>query len=628
LARKKIGENLTPQLSQPIFTNEKFSLTPPLQGRVEYINTRSGCYGVYVSGTFCQEGKVYHTKLYLGKVENQVNNIYYSKKYDRYFKFSLEDGFDEFIDPQYIQLASIPKNYHLNFGDIWMIDQTYKQTGLESVLNTLIPDSADTLKALVAYRLSTKNDAYCHAEEWYRKSYANKLYPQARLDSPRISEFHAILGEEDNYRKFFRFYLNLIGKKEIFNDNKPIPILIDSTGIPNSINTHLTAINNHNGKVSNEMRIIYVVDKNSKLPIFFRYVPGNIVDNSTLITTMNNLMTYDINIDIAIMDAGYCSMNNLKQLLDNNIPFLLRMSKNRKDYKQLMIEHGHNLLKSEYALSYGERGLFGKKVEITLFDKQVYAYVMLDIDKMRIDLNQKLVNSSFDNQEELISQNFIDSAGRFILLSSQEYNINDILPLYYTRQIIEQVFDIGKSYTGMTPIRGHSEDTIRGILLISFLATAIYSYISHGLVGSKYSTQSALICMHNHGIKFFESVTVLEELTKQQKEIYSQLKLECPYPLESDNPFQNAPFTVSPAKKKRGRPAGRCNKSSNHQDEPAIDTSQFAEAKRLRGRPKGSKNKPKDEPAIETSQFAEAKRLRGRPKGSKNKPKDEPGVMR
>jgi hypothetical protein len=561
------------QLIQAVFTNEKFSLNPPLQGRIEYINRPSGCYGVYISGTFCKEGRVYHDKIYLGKVENQINNIYYSKKYDRYFRFTLKNGFDELNDHKNIQLTSIPKNYYLNFGDIWMIDQTYKQTGLESVLNNLSPESADSLKALVAYRLLTNNDVYYHAEEWYRKSYANKIYPKACLELPKISEIHMILGQEENYRKFFDSYLNLIVKKDIFNDNKPIAILINSTGIPNSINSYLTAINNHNNKVSNQIRIIYLVDKNSKLPIFFSYVPGNILDKSSLITTIDILKTYDIDIDIVNIDDDYFLNNNLNQLLDNNIPFLVKMTKNMKDYQRLMLEHGLNLMKPEYGLSYGDRAFFGKKVELTLFDRQLYAYIMLDVIEMSTELNQNLVNSTLDNQEELLSQNFIDSAGRFILLSSQNYNINDILPLYHTRQIIEQFFDVNKFYTDIAQFSSHSEETIRGILLISFIATTIYSHITHGLEGSKYSTQSALIYMHNHSIKFFESLTVLEKLTDQQKEIYSLLKLECPYPLESDIPFQKAPFQVSADKKPRGRPSGISDKSSNHQEDPALEPS-------------------------------------------------------
>ena len=69
---------------------------------------------------------------------------------------------------------------------------------------------------------------------------------------------------------------------------------------------------------------------------------------------------------------------------------------------------------------------------------------------------------------------------------------------------------------------------------------------------------------------------------------------------------------VPSQKRSRGRPKGSKNKPK---DTPADPT---PSQKRPRGRPKGSKNKPKDTPA---DPIPSQKRPRGRPKGSKNKPK-------
>jgi transposase len=61
------------------------------------------------------------------------------------------------------------------------------------------------------------------------------------------------------------------------------------------------------------------------LPIYFRYVAGNIVDVSTLQTTVNELKAQGINLRHGILDAGYCSQKNIKILMKDNIPFLTRM---------------------------------------------------------------------------------------------------------------------------------------------------------------------------------------------------------------------------------------------------------------------------------------------------------------
>lgn len=285
----------------------------PLPGYVSCQQKPSGIYGIWFKNSYLVDGKVRHDSLYLGKVVNQNEGIFYRDKIG-YFTFTTEKGFGkpdnkgELCSP--ISPPKYPVSTSLHFGDIWMLDQIFKQIGLDKVMENLVPGSGDTLKSLVAFRL-LKNDAYCYAGQWYQRSYAAALYPNAVLDSPRISEFQKIIGQENNYRKFFKSYLEIITKKEEVNDQITIPILIDSTGLQNDIKTHLTAINNHNGLVNNEIRLIYIVDQETKLPIYFRYVSGNIIDNTTLIPTINMLKAYNINVKLALMDAGYSCFKNL-----------------------------------------------------------------------------------------------------------------------------------------------------------------------------------------------------------------------------------------------------------------------------------------------------------------------------
>lgn len=49
--------------------------------------------------------------------------------------------------------------------------------------------------------------------------------------------------------------------------------------------------------------MIYVVQQGTNLPLFFRHVPGNVIDVSTLIRTIAELKAYGINTKFAILDA-------------------------------------------------------------------------------------------------------------------------------------------------------------------------------------------------------------------------------------------------------------------------------------------------------------------------------------
>jgi transposase len=49
----------------------------------------------------------------------------------------------------------------------------------------------------------------------------------------------------------------------------------------------------------------------------------------------------------------------------------------------------------------------------------------------------------------------------FILTSTIDVQNNEILPCYYTRQTVEQIFDYLKNEADILPIRVHSEHAFR-----------------------------------------------------------------------------------------------------------------------------------------------------------------------
>ena len=109
-------------------------------------------------------------------------------------------------------------------------------------------------------------------------NYANVLYPNANLTSQKISDFLASLGKEENLSTYFDAHLKWV--KENACDNPAVRI--DSTGLPNSIHFPLTAVSNHNGRISREVRMTTILQRDSGYPLMFRVNPGNIVDCSTL----------------------------------------------------------------------------------------------------------------------------------------------------------------------------------------------------------------------------------------------------------------------------------------------------------------------------------------------------------
>ena len=109
-----------------------------------------------------------------------------------------------------------------------------------------------------------------HAKDWYEGSYARIAYPKALLESPRISDMLSALGGEIVQRRFFETYIAYL-KKSTAEAGKGY-VLIDSTGLPNDIRLPITAVSNHNGEINNEVRLIYVVQRGTGMPIYMRYI--------------------------------------------------------------------------------------------------------------------------------------------------------------------------------------------------------------------------------------------------------------------------------------------------------------------------------------------------------------------
>jgi len=288
-------------------------------------------------------GKKDNQPQYLGRVIDKEQGIYRNAERG-VFKYSLKDGFST-VSP-----ASQPQKEEkliLDFGDAYVLYRVLQEHGYWELFRAILPGWEDTLCAMLFYRL-LRGGASCYAYDWWAESYLRVVCPNAKVESQRVSEFFVALGNERVQQEFFHRYL-----AKVCEGQKNHGILIDSTGMPNDIHFPLTAINNHNGVISNETRLILVVDRLTKLPLLYRYNAGNIVDVSTLKSTILELSAYGVSVDFSILDAGYYSDKNVKSLYADGIRFITRLAPNRKLYKNLVADHAETLESMSNAGFYG-----------------------------------------------------------------------------------------------------------------------------------------------------------------------------------------------------------------------------------------------------------------------------------
>ncbi len=492
------------------------------------------------------DGKVTIDQVSLGRVIDKEKHIFHNKK--RGF-FSYDVNSDQYGE---VDIATMPeikrKNRKekaiLTFGNAWFLDWFIKEINMYDAIGALGYGNTDSVRAMVMFYILSQMANY-YAEEWLEDSYAHILYPNANLSSQRVSDLLEAIGDETSYRAFFhRYFLDVVNKTEGGED-----ILIDSTGLPNNIHFPLTAISNHNGKISNEVRLIYVVQRESNLPLYFKYIPGNVIDVSTLSRTIKELKAYNVDTKFAILDAGYLTEANTKELYDNNISFISRLPEKTNLYKKLISEFSPKLEDEKNLVEYNGRYVYlirarvvlnGSESRILRDDEEplpgegniAYAYVGRDIEMQSMEASRIFDNAKAYGYSTEELHRIRMMKGLFVLYSSRPIKVIEILAKYYTRQQIEQVFDLCKNNTKMLPLRTQTEETFRGHLVLAFIASVIVKILQEKLKNTKMNPQGVFFSLSNQRCKVFDGRVITCEFTRKSNDVLKFFKLKCPVEIE------------------------------------------------------------------------------------------------
>jgi transposase len=396
-----------------------------------------------------------------------------------------------------------------DFGNGFFIQESIKQSAIYEPLSNFIKQFPELI-SLMAYRLCQPGPMY-HCSLWLSGNVLSSLNPNLKLSSQDISRLLASLGEESVQRSFFEGYLKQKGQG---SKN----VIIDATSLPNNIQSNWSAWGYSDGGVEMQFRFHCVVDQVTKTPLFYRYVPGNISDISTLQGTIHELKAMGVKQSFALVDSGYCSEDNIQFLREQCIDFLMRLPSGRCLYKDIIRLHAKQIEDPQNACRYGKRTLFIARHEAKLYGEVVHVYLILDAQKKAKDL-EKWIETRNAQPEKGNDQFSFDSAGIFMLISSKIIPTEEVLSAYYTRQSVEQLFGFSKSDLELLPIRCHSEATIRGYLFLQFLLLIVFVEIRQKLA-ELVTVEEAVMILASLKCKVYQKTIIVQELTKHQKSIF------------------------------------------------------------------------------------------------------------
>lgn len=412
-----------------------------------------------------------------------------------------------------------PEKLVLDFGDVFLLHNFLETAGVVPLIRQVFAGKTDFLLALLSYRLCY-GSAMQYAGVWFDGSYAKMQYKHVNLSSQRISEFLKEIGEERLQRSFFREYVTR------FSSAKK-GVVIDTTSLPSQIHIPPVAWGRSGEEIDKQIRFLLVVDAENSNPLFFRYLPGNIVDVSSLSNTIEEMHKLGIRQTHVYLDAGFFSEENLRELYGKHIQFLTRLPSSRCSYKELIRNETKDLESIPNAVKCGKRILFLKQKKISLFENDAYAHIVLDPERRGREI-KKLLLQTMDEKDgnEDLEYEFMNQ-GIMILVSSYEIKKEDVVQTYYLRQKAEMLFGFSKDDLNLLPVRVHAEQSLRGFLFLQFIALLAFIQLKNR-IGQDHTVEEALLTMRNLKCKVYEDEILIGELTKQQKKITEKLNLLVP----------------------------------------------------------------------------------------------------
>ncbi len=113
------------------------------------------------------------------------------------------------------------------------------------------------------------------------------------------------------------------------------------------------------------------------------------------------------------------------------------------------------------------------------------------------------------------------------MISSIDLPMDEVVPFYYSRQAAEQLFKFSKDDLELLPLRIHKEESMRGYLLLIFITLIVFLLLKKKL-GKKTTVEEALLVLRNLKVKVFKDEIIVQELTKEQRQLFEKFEILVP----------------------------------------------------------------------------------------------------
>ena len=392
-------------------------------------------------------------------------------------KITVQDGFipNAYGSRKVLPLRPIVKNY----GAYVILEQL--SNSLTDNLKQSFPDIYREVSVLAMLQLVTGCKGKRIKRE-YEASYLNDLHPDLPCSDYTIRTLISKLSQrQSDMEDFMKCYVRS-GKEMLFDGTSIFTKASDSYAEKGYNPAHSS---------ETQIRLLYIFDRTSYMPVFYRMLPGNIADKSALKET---ILASGCRNCIIIGDKGFFSKNNVSFLMEHGFSFILPLQSNTKlipdEFTNNPDDH-----KFDGCFTYKKRIIWHKSFEYGIKGNVVHIY-RDDSRKSREEydfMKKKEVDYECSENVEIFDNK---RRGMFAFISNTGNSAKQDYFSYKERWDIEQCFDYLKNTVNIGPSHKRTNAQLAAWAFISHISLLYFYGIVRALreseLNEEYSPEDIL----------------------------------------------------------------------------------------------------------------------------------------
>jgi transposase len=455
-------------------------------------------------------------------------------------------------------------NSYKFIGATYLLDQIALKIGLKDDLKELFPDNYLKIISLSYYLTLENENSFYRFKKW---SLTHHHPYNKEITSQRVSDLLTTITENDKLELFKR-QANRIQENE--------SLAYDTTSISSysEIIKQEKLGHNKDGDDLAQINLALVLSEKSLLPAYYKILPSNINDVTTLEKLLTDINKIGIKDAKFVLDSGYYSANNIFRLHKNGYKYIVGIKNNityvskriaeldRQKFNKTNFIPTHEVYYHSYEVFvpiYTNNNSFNL---INIQKVKSYLHIYFDPYKANVEtvkFNKKLHNAldklkdgtATINEKNLLTKfctfnytqntdsfavnfntdiinNEISKFGYFSLLSNMKLTSKKILEIYREKDVIEKSFNNLKNRLNLQQKSVYSYKNLEGEIFLQYISLIFIFYIhKHMKINNLYKNYSletfldqldtiAIYDYKNSGIHY-------SEITKKQIELYKYM---------------------------------------------------------------------------------------------------------